>query len=645
MKKKLLSYFLVCFLMVSVTFAQDKTITGKVTSSDDGLPLPGVSVTIKGDKKVGTQTDANGNFKLSVSTNSKTLVFRYIGFKDLEAAISTVVNVKLEEDKKLLSEVVVVGYGTQIKQDLTGSVSRVTASDFKDQPISTFEGALQGRASGVFVNSGSGKLGQGLTIRIRGISSISAGQDPLYVIDGQPVVSQALGSATEADNPLASIAPEDIESIEILKDAAAASIYGARASNGVVLVTTKSGKLGKTKVNFTYYTGFSKPTYKGDFLNATEYKQLFTEAIKNSSYNDGSIWALNDAADAWVQYGAGTDDWNKNYDTKWADLSFQDGGVSQYNVSVNGGDAKTRFFLSGGYNNQVGILAGNSFNRTNGRINVDHSVSDKFKVGVNLSLANTKNNRVSSDNAFTNPLQLNAIPPIQRARLDDGKLSNETLYYNNLIDLEKAYAISTQLRSISNFNAKYSFTPELSLNGDFGFDIIQLSEENYNGKETLDGAPTGQGFDRQVVSSSNNTNLYLNYDKTIGRGVLGLTGGTSFQTTTLKTGSSTGIGFPNDKFTKIASAAIISGGSSTETGYSFLSYFARGNYKFDNKYIIGASGRIDGSSRFGANNKYGFFPAGSVGWILNKENFLKSVKFFTVFLKKAAHKGCIIKLD
>ncbi len=239
MKKLILSYLLVCFCMVTVSFAQDKTVSGKVTGMADGLPLPGVSVSTKGNNTTGTQTDANGNFRLAVPSSTRTLIFRYIGFKDQEVAISNEMNVKLEEDQKQLSEVVVVGYGTQIKQDLTGSVSRVTAADFADQPVSTFEGALQGRASGVFINSGSGKLGQGLSIRVRGISSISAGQDPLYVIDGQPVVSQALGSATEPDNPLASIAPEDIESIEILKDAAAASIYGARASNGVVLVTTK----------------------------------------------------------------------------------------------------------------------------------------------------------------------------------------------------------------------------------------------------------------------------------------------------------------------------------------------------------------------------------------------------------------------
>jgi TonB-linked SusC/RagA family outer membrane protein len=636
MKRVLLSYFVMSFFLLSVAFAQNKAITGKVTSATDGTSLPGVSVTVKGNAKVGTQTDTNGNFKLSVPADSKTLVFGYIGFKGLESPISNVVNVKLEEDQKSLTEVVVVGYGTQNKRDLTGSVSRVTSKEFADQPISTFESALQGRAAGVFINSGSGKLGQGLTIRVRGISSISAGQDPLYVIDGQPVVSQALGSATEPDNPLASIAPEDIESIEILKDAAAASIYGARASNGVVLVTTKSGKAGKTKVNFTYFTGVSSPTYRGDFMNAAEYRQIFTDAIKNSSLN-GVLWNRDDPEDAWLEFGAGTDDWSKNYDTKWTDLSFQDGGISQYNISVNGGDAKTRFFISGGYNDQTGILIGNSFNRSNGRLNVDHSVSDKFKIGTNISVAKTINNRVSSDNAFTNPLQLNAIPPIQRARLDDGELSNETLYYNNLIDLEKATAISSQLRSISNFNAKYNFTSSLSLTGDFGFDITQLDEENYNGKETLDGAPSGLGFTRQVNSSSYNTNTYLSYLKSFGKHNIDLVGGTSFQTTTLKTGSSTGIGFPNDKFTKIASAAIVSGGSSTETGYSFLSYFARGNYKFADKYIIGASGRIDGSSRFGSNNRYGFFPSVSAGWIITEENFLKSIPKISLLKLRASY--------
>ena len=266
MKKILLCIFgLVLFLNTS--FAQNKTVTGKVTASSDGLPLPGVSVSVKG-SSIGTQTNAEGVFQLSAPSTASTLVFKYIGFKPLEVSISTgTMNVAMEEDQKQLSEVVVVGYGTQVRRELTGSIAKITSKEFEDVPLTSFQSALQGNAAGVFVNSGSGKLGQALQIRVRGVSSVSAGNSPLYVIDGVPVVSKSLGSFTEPDDPLAAISPEDIESIEVLKDAAAASIYGSRASNGVVLVTTKKGRAGATKVEFGVQAGVSEPTKKADFLN------------------------------------------------------------------------------------------------------------------------------------------------------------------------------------------------------------------------------------------------------------------------------------------------------------------------------------------------------------------------------------------
>lgn len=641
MRKTLLLGMVFLFSVMSV-FAQNKAVNGKVTSSSDGLPLPGVSVTVKGVSGVGTQTDANGNFQLSVPANATTLVFKYIGFKSVEAAINgTSVNVKLTEDASQLSEVVVVGFGTQIKQDLTGSIARVSSKEFENQPLSTFESALQGRAAGVFINSGSGKLGQGLNIRIRGISSVSAGQDPLFVIDGQPVISQSLGSATEPDNPLASIAPEDIESIEVLKDASAAAIYGSRATNGVILVTTKSGKVGKTKVNLSYNTGVSNPTRKREWLNAAEYRELFTAAAENSSYRD--YWdygSTSIAENAWMEEAGGSlDDWRGTTDQNWAEEAFQRGGITNYNVSITGGDAKTSFFISGGYNDQKGIMLMNSLNRTNGRVNLSHQVSDKFKVGANISLSQLVNNRISSDNAFTNPLQLNALPPIQpKYDPTTGKLNKNTLYYNVLLEQEQAKAVSTQLRSINTFTAQYNFTKSLSLNGEFGMDVTQLEEDNFNGRETLDGAPNGVGFSRQVLSNSYNSNVYLNYNKVFGKSSLQATSGFSYQESTLKTTSSTGQSFPNDRFTKIASAAIIAGGSSSETGFSFLSYFARANYKLNDKYLLGASARVDGSSRFGDSNRYGVFPAVSAGWILSEESFIK--KFDKIsFLKLRASYG------
>ncbi len=637
MRKILLSCLLLCLSTVFV-YSQDKTVTGKVTSATDGQPLPGVSVSVKGASTVGTQTDADGNFRLSVPSSAKTLVFRYIGFKETEIAVSSNMSIRLEDDQTQLSEVVVVGYGTQIKQDVTGSISGVKAKDIENLPLTTFENALQGRASGVFINQGSGKLGQGINIRIRGISSISASSQPLFVIDGIPVESRELGSATEPDNPLSSIAPEDIETIDVLKDASAAAIYGSRAANGVILVTTKKGKVGKTKVNVGYFTGTSDPTKKREWLNRDEYIELFTYSIRNSSLN-GEDWIKDDAEDAWLAYGAGTGDWAKPSNTDWANEAFQTGSISQYSISASGGDLKTRFFVSGSYNDQKGIILANEFNRANGRLNLDHSINNKVKVGVNLSLNKSVNYRVSSDNAFTNPLQLNAIPPIQPIRDADGNLNTTTLYYNVLRDLEGATSVTKQFRSLSTGFLNWDIIKGLTYRGEFGFDVIQLEEENYNSDQTLDGAPTGIGFNNQVRSSNYNTNNTLAYNKVFGNHELQILGGLSYQEARTFSASIGAQGFPNKKFTKIASAAIINSGNSDESGYSFLSYFSRANYKFRNKFLLGASVRIDGSSRFGADNRYGTFPSVSGGWIISQENFIKNSLKDLSFLKLRASYG------
>ncbi len=639
MKKLLLTFTCVFFVFATTALAQ-RTIGGKVTSSGDGLSLPGVSVVVKG-TSVGTQTNVDGNFTITVPANAQTLVFSYLGFITREENIGnrTIINVALAPDQKQLSEVVVVGYGTQIKQDLTGSITGVKARQIENLPLPSFESALQGRAAGVFINSGSGKLGQALNIRIRGTSSISASSQPLFVIDGIPVVSQALGSATEADNPLADINPEDIESIDVLKDASAAAIYGSRGSNGVILITTKSGKIGKTKVNFGFFGGTSEPTRKNEFLNAAEYRELFTAAVKNSETLDFFGFNVDDPEESWIFIGGGDDSWTTNFDTDWANQAFQKGNAFQYNFSVSGGDAKTRFFVSGTKNDQKGIINGNELNRISGRINVDHNIFSNFKVGANVSLVKSENFRVPSDNAFSNPLQLNALPPIQPLfDQTTGKLNNNTLYYNNLIDLVNGSYVSTNYRSVSNFFADWNITNNLIARAEYGFDVVNLEEDQFRGRETLDGAPTGQAFNRQVRAINNNLNTTLSYTNNFGKSNIQLLGGFAFQEGSTKSASATGEGLPSDKFTKVSSAAVITGGTSTETGFTFVSYFARANYKFNNRYLLAASARVDGSSRFGQNSRYGVFPSASAGWILSEEDFLANSKTLS-FLKLRASYG------
>lgn len=662
MKKLLLSYLMMCFLMVSAVFAQDKPITGKVTAAADGMPLPGVSVTVKGNTTVGTQTDANGNFKLVVPQNAKTLVFRYIGFRDLEAAVSAVVNVKLEEDKKQLSEVVVVGYGTQIKQDLTGSVTQVNSKDLENVPVTSFESAIQGKATGVFVESQNGKVGQGIKIRVRGSASVSAGNEPLYVVDGIPVITTNLSSTSASTNPLADLNTNDIESIEVLKDASAAAIYGARASNGVVLITTKKGKSGQSKIDFSSYAGVSSPTGHRKFLNAQQYVQIENRAAvgaANYEFRKGYWSNLQDALDWWnnfnksrlQRYSAGTDYNNAAVNTDWESLAYQKSPlIQQYDLNFTGGNDKTTFFISGQYFDQNGIIVANGYKRYSGRINLTHKANDFIDLGLNLNISSSVNDRVSNDNAFSTPIQIVALSPITplidpRTGLLSGSLpgqaTNYPVYYNPLLSVENAFYKTKVYRSTGKIYANVKLSKYLKFTTDFSVDDLNQNEENYYGSLTFrnTGTRNGSGYNAADFVVNLNTNNYFSYAKTFGtKNTLDAVLGTSFQKQTIQSNSASGEQFPSDSYKKLASAASKTGASSSETAFSFLSYFFRANYKYDNKYLASFSARIDGSSRFGAANRYGFFPAGSLGWVISQENFLKNNRTLS-FLKVRASYG------
>lgn len=631
MKRCLLMMLMLVFFGLP-GWAQERTVAGKVTSAEDGQPIPGVNVLVKG-TSIGTASDINGAFKINVPAGSNTLSFSSIGFKTAEIDVTgrTTVDVMLQPDAQQLSEVVVVGYGTAIKQELTGNVAQVSGQDLQNIPVTTVESALQGRAAGVYINQGSGKLGQGMQIRIRGASSVSASNQPLYVVDGIIVNSADLGSANaEPINPIADINPNDIQSIDILKDAAAAAIYGSRASNGVVIITTKKGSIGKTKINLGYYAGTSTPTRKREFLNAQQYRELFTAAAQNVGYDPAEEFAAETA----------TDDWSNNYDTKWSDEAFQRGSISQYELSASGGDNKTRFFISMNYNDQKGIIVGNEFSRASGRINLDHSISKKITIGTNISLVKSLNKRVSDDNAFSNPVQLNALPPLH-PKIDPttGALNRRTLYYNALLDQAYGFNEATTYRTISNGFLNYQITPALTFRTEHGIDFLNLQEEIYLGKETEDGAPTGYGYNSQFTSTNYTTNNTLTFNKVLNEiHKIELLGGFSYQNSNATGASVTGRGFPNDSFKKIASAARITAGSSTGSPYKFASYFFRGNYSLKGKYLFSASVRTDGSSRFGKDNTYGVFPAASAGWILSQESFMQSIPAIS-FLKLRASYG------
>ncbi|MDJ1504477.1 TonB-dependent receptor [Xanthocytophaga agilis] len=641
--------FSMCFFCISGwLIAQERTITGQVTSSSDQQPLPGVSVIIKGTAR-GSSTDASGKYTLSVPENA-TLVFSFIGYlsKEVPVGNQSIIDVPLITDVNELSEIVVTGYGSQIKRDVTGNIARVTSKEIENTPTPSLDAALQGRAAGVLVNQGTGKLGQAVQVRIRGASSISAGTQPLYVVDGIVLTTGDQSSSGGATNPLADINFNDVESFEILKDASAAAIYGSRAANGVVVITTKRGKSAKTNVAVNYQTGISKPTRRVRMLNATEYVNFYRQAAANSDRIEEIDPASEDSYTTYMNgffdyYSAETFGTDKAVNTNWQDEIFlNDAPSNQIDLNVSGGSDKTRFFISGQYLDQKGILIGNAFNRISGRINLDQQVSKIFKFGFNLSLARSFNDRLSGDRQFDNPLQAAALTPISPT-IDpttglaigtppgDPDLPN---YYNPLINIGNAYYRQIGYRNISNVFGELTLLEGLTFRSEFGIDILNQQEEAYYNAKTNRNTSGANGLGQNYYTGVLNytTNNYFSYNKVLGIHSLGLTLGTSYQQSQTKRNYIEGRQFPGEAYRLIQSAALKSGGFSRESNFRFLSYFLRANYKLNEKYLLSVSARIDGSSRFGKNSKYGFFPAASAGWVLSEEDWLKDNSFMS-FLK------------
>ncbi|SES97255.1 SusC/RagA family TonB-linked outer membrane protein [Hymenobacter actinosclerus] len=640
MKKNYLLPLAGSLLMATTAFGQTRTVNGRITDAS-GAGLPGVTVLEQGTTN-GTSSGVDGSFSLAVQPGA-TLVISSIGFDSQTIVVGSrsSLDVSLKSNATQLSEAVVVGYGTQAKAELTGAVTQLSARDVENQPVVSFEQAIQGRTPGVAISQGSGKLGAGVQIRVRGSASVTASNQPLYVIDNIPVTSQDDSQANgDPVNPIADLNPNDIESITILKDAASSAIYGSRASNGVILITTKQGRQGKTKVNVGYYVGTSTPTRQRKFLNSAQYKELFSEAITNVGLvGPDPNTQYPDVASVFADYGG--IDFNAPYDTNWGDQAFRDhGAVSQYDVSVSGGDAKTRFYLSGTFNDQKGIIIGNRYRRGSLRLNLDHSISEKVKVGVNLSLTRSVNDRTSDDNAFSNPLQLNALPPLQPVYDPDTReLNTNTLYYNNLLDQSLGSNRAGNYRSFNNVFLNWQPVKGLVLRTEVGSDFLNLNEDLVRGAGTQDGGATGFAYNAQTQTVNYTTNNTANYTYTLNENHrFEALAGYSYQRSDTKLTAAEGRGFPTSEFTRIASAAVKTGGNqSFGTGFSFSSFFGRLNYSFLNKFLLSGSVRRDGSSRFGANNKYGVFGAGSVGYVLTEESFLKDNAVLSLLKVRASY--------
>jgi len=670
MRKTLLLLFLL-LSGISITYAQTREITGKVTDIKGGAPLIGVSIKIKGGKAE-TVTAPDGSFKISVSSSARYLVFSYVGYEDNEVEITgTNLLVSMAQSEKSLSDVMVVGYGTRVKRDVTGSIAKVGGKDITNTPATSFESAIQGRAAGVFVQQQNGKLGQAINIRIRGASSLTAGTEPLYVVDGIPITGGSNGDLSSngaSTNALADLNMNDIESIQILKDASSSAMYGSQGSNGVVLITTKKGRAGQSKVEVNYYTGDQTPTGKREFLNAKEWVNYFERAGEGAAkveYDLGYYGSLNSAKADWkdyvesrfTRYAAGTDSWkNGKINTDWQNQAFQRAPISQYDVNISGGTEKTKIFISGQYLDQTGILVSNKYQRYSGRLNIDHQVKTWLNVGVNMSYARSKNFRVSNDDQFSTPLQIVALSPITppidpRTKMISGAFdtdpnnygapnSNYPLYYNPMLNVADAFYHTTVNRTIGDAYANITISKAFTFRSEFGLDQLNQLEEGYSGKLTArnSGVPNGSGFYYPTYVLAYTNNNYLNFKKGFKGGhnvdaVVGL----SYQETATTWGGAGAEQFPSDSYKKLSSGASKTIAISDAYSNTLLSYFARANYKFNDKYLLALSGRVDGSSVFGTNNRYGFFPAASVGWIMSDENFMNGVKWLSFLKLKASY--------
>ena len=643
-RNSVLAFIMTLVITVSA-FAQNRVVSGVIVDADTQEPIPSVTVLLQGTAK-GVASDVDGRYELTLTQqelNNGVLIFSSVGYiaKNVPINGNTTINVELSLDVALLDDVVVVGYGSQIKEKVTGNISTVKASDFETVPVNSFEQAVQGRASGVFIQTNNGKLGQGIQVRVRGSSSINASNQPLYVIDGIPVTTDNFSRNAAETNPLADINPSDIESIDILKDASAAAIYGSRGSNGVVLITTKSGSSGDTQIDVSYSVATSEPTGKKDWLNGPEYLELFDEGFARSPFNttgdlNGTVFGFTRAG----LYDTFIPGWDQGYDTDWQELAFQDNTSHKFDVSASGGDAKTRFFVSGQVDDQEGIIIDNAFQRISGRLNLDHTANEKIQFGLNLSLARTVNDRLSTDNAFSTPIQLVALPPVQRPYNDDGTPSNVTVYDNGLLYRDGATFETLVFRSLARAYASYNILPELTIRGEFGVDVLNQNEERWFGSSVsqFTGFANGTADNRYVRSVNWTSQAFAQYQPVIGEDhELDLTVGVSAQEQVTDVTSVTGTDFPNDLFRQVASTANITFGTATATEVTFIGYFARANYSFDGKYLLTLSGRVDGSSRFGADNQYGFFPAASVGWIMSNESFMQDIDQISFLKAKASY--------
>lgn len=613
MKNSVLLSFFLMLCMVGSVFAQQRTVTGSVVAANDAFPLPGVNIQIKG-TTTGAFTDGNGRYSIQVPSADAVLVFSLVGFTSQEVRVGdrSTIDIRLAEDVKTLGEVVIVGYGEQERRTLTSSISTVGAKDIQNLPMASADQMMQGRAAGVQVSSNSGTPGGGMFVRVRGTTSINASSDPLYVVDGIPIVASnlsAVGLGGQITNPLADINPADIESMEILKDASATAIYGARAANGVVLITTKRGKAQKAKIEIGSYVGVQSLWRQPDVVDGPTFEKLINEARINNG--QAPLYANPDAA----------------LNTDWMSEIFQDAPIKNLDVSVTGGNDRVKYLVSMNQFNQDGITKPTAFDRTTGRINLDFAASDKLNIGSSVLISRNFRNRVRNDNniygaigaAYFLPTNIPIFQP-------DGSYTKFNIFENPVAAVREVDIGMVTNRVLANFYADYEILPGLSFRSTWSLDYNNVKEDRYDNTLLITGTATN-GDASSVVTVNDNWiwENVLAYQKKIGtdhsfNSLLGY----SLQNSYFERTSAGGQQFPSNDFRRIASAAVQTS-SSSASGWGIEGIFFRMNYGFKDRYLATVNVRRDASSRFGEANRAATFPSVALGWIMSDEAFMSGI--------------------
>lgn len=608
----------------------NSTLNGRVLDSKSRTPLPGARVHIKGTTHE-VSADAEGRF--SFVTGQKfpyTLVVSYIGYTTKElTATGGYQEIELKETQNDLNDVVVVGYVTQQRKNMIGSITKVNAAETKDIPVGSFDAQLQGKVAGVQISSNTGVPGEAVNIRVRGATSINAENGPLYVVDGVFINStslQTVNTGGKASSPISDINPSDIESVEVLKDADATALYGSRGANGVILVTTKRGKFNqKPKINFNTSFGWAKAAKLWELTTGPEHATLVNE----NWVNTGNPFATRPFRPV-SEGGRGTPEEQQTYDR--LDQVFKTAGLQSYDLSLTGGNAETKYYIAGGYNKQESILRPITFDRASFKVNIDQKINDKVQIGVSNTFGRSYRNQArAGDGPAGGLLQAALHTPTYLSPVNEAGVSVGRAGFDNVDLLLKYYDVhSTSLRYIGNLYAEIKFSPNLTFRSSIGADYNNYDESEYWNTFLISGSPNGLATSTISQSTSLINEQTLTWRKTYGQHAVGLLLGNTLQSDVSTFTGATGRGFANNSFKQISSAST----TTSTQGWSkntLASFFTKADYSYEGKYLVDFILRADGSSRFGANNRWGYFPSVGAAWRLKNEDFLKEVDFISDF--------------